>query len=441
MTPDNAFGTTTEEATNTVAGEAVDPVVQSTGTVTTGTASTFAATTAESIAPTSATIKLPPPKISADSVEFLTRELFHNNELLTGMTEDAFDRFSRAIEIVHFGADEVIFEEGAPGDCLYLIARGSVKISKKGRGGQQETLTYLSENNFFGEMALVDDGQRSAQATAHNECVLGRVDRNGWALLFGVAANEVLANYTRAITKRLRQNNQHFIEEMMRNERLSMLGTTVSSIVHDMNNPLCCIMGACDLLRSQHEGDPLIDRMTGLILDSVRRMEAMTRELMEFSRGTTQLNVQPTSVSQLLHALEQEFEECRAVNIAVETDVTDDDELELDSQRMLRVFSNLVRNAREAMQATGGRLKFRIQREGDAASFEVSDTGCGISSEVLPRIFEPFVTHGKANGTGLGLAISKSIVDAHGGKIAVQSAENAGTTFLITIPAAPKKEP
>ena len=439
MTPDNRFSSTTETAANLKPREATDAVVAPAPTVTTDTS--FAATAAEPLAPTPAKLKLPPPKISADSVEFLTRELFHNNELLIGMTEDAFDRFSRAIEIVHFAPDEVIFEEGAPGDSLYLIARGSVKISKKGRGGQQETLTYLSANDFFGEMALVDGGQRSAQATAHDECVLGRVDRRGWALLFAVAANEVLANYTRAITKRLRQNNQHFIEEMMRNERLSMLGTTVSSIVHDMNNPLTCIMGACEIMQSHCDEDPLIQRMTGMIRDAVRRMEAMTRELMEFSRGTTELNVQPTSISDLLAALEQEFEECRAVNIDVETDVHDDSELELDGQRMLRVFSNLVRNAREAMQATGGRLKFRVQRDGDAASFEVSDTGCGISAEVLPRIFEPFVTHGKANGTGLGLAISKSIVDAHGGKIAVQSGENAGTTFLITIPAGPKKEP
>ncbi|MBA2270250.1 MAG: HAMP domain-containing histidine kinase [Chthoniobacterales bacterium] len=68
-----------------------------------------------------------------------------------------------------------------------------------------------------------------------------------------------------------------------------------------------------------------------------------------------------------------------------------------------------------------------------------SDIGCGISAEVLPRIFEPFVTDGKASGTGLGLAISKSIVDAHGGRIAVQSAEKAGTTFLITIPSARRR--
>lgn len=378
--------------------------------------------------------------ISDASAEPLDRRLFRANVLLAGIPDAAFERFSSVIEIVEFAPEELIFEEGAPGDCAYLIARGSVKISKKGRGGHQETLTYLSQGDFFGEMALVDDGLRSAQATAHTACVLGRVDEKGWGLLFQVAANEVLGNFTRAITRRLRHNNQHFIEEMMRNERLSMVGATVSSIVHDMNNPLSCILAASEMMRA-HTKDPLVDRMAGLITDAVRRMEVMTREMVEFSRGTTQLDVRPTSVAELMRGLEQEFHECRVANIDVQTDVLDDGDLELDGQRMVRVLSNLLRNAREAMQNDGGRVKFRLARTGDATSFEVTDTGCGISAEVLPRIFEPFVTHGKVNGTGLGLAISKSIVDAHGGRIAVQSAENAGTTFLITIPAVPPKEP
>ena len=362
--------------------------------------------------------------------------VFRSNQLLTGISDAAFERFSSEIELVHFAPDELIFEEGATGDCAYLIASGSVKISKKGRGGQQETLTYLTEGDFFGEMALVDDGRRSAQATAHSDCILGRVNAQGWALLFQVAPAEVLGNFTRAITRRLRFNNQHFIEEVMRNERLSMLGATVSSIVHDMNNPLSSILAACELMRVQ-SSDPLVERMSGLISDSVHRLDLMTRELMEFSRGATQLHLKPTTASELLKSLEHDFEECRAVNIDVHTDIVEDCKLQVDAPRMVRVFSNLIRNARESMQTSGGELRFRLECKDDAVHFEISDNGCGIAPDVLPTIFEPFVTHGKTHGTGLGLAISKSIVDAHGGKIAVESAENVGTRFLITLPAEP----
>jgi signal transduction histidine kinase len=362
--------------------------------------------------------------------------VFRSNQLLTGMPEAAFERFSSEIELVHFAPEELIFEEGATGDCVYLIASGSVRISKKGRGGQQETLTYLTEGDFFGELALVDDGRRSAQATAQSDCILGRVNEGGWALLVQIAPAEVLGNFTRSVARRLRFNNQHLIEEVMRNERLSMLGATVSSIVHDMNNPLSSILAACELMRVRST-DPLVERMAGLISDSVHRMDLMTRELVEYSRGTTQLNVRPTSGSELLKGLAHEFEECRAVNIDVHTDVLEDCELRVDGPRMVRVFTNLVRNAREAMQTTGGELRFRLECKDDVVNFEISDNGCGIAPDVLPRIFEPFVTHGKTHGTGLGLAISKSIVDAHGGKIAVESAPNVGTKFLITLPAEP----
>src|SRR5205085_3839959 len=105
-------------------------------------------------------------------------------------------------------------------------AQGSIKISKRGRGGQQETLSYLSANDYFGDMALVDGGKRSARATAVGSTVLGRIDRETWDLLLHLAPQAVLTNFTRSITQRLRQNNQHFIEEMMRSERLSLLGTT-----------------------------------------------------------------------------------------------------------------------------------------------------------------------------------------------------------------------
>jgi signal transduction histidine kinase len=94
----------------------------------------------------------------------------------------------------------------------------------------------------------------------------------------------------------------------------------------------------------------------------------------------------------------------------------------------------LIRNAGEAMKKQQvHQLRFSIKRVDASVCFEVSDTGCGIPPELLPRIFEPFVTHGKVDGTGLGLAISKSVVEAHRGRISVSSSEK-GTTFHIELP-------
>jgi signal transduction histidine kinase len=365
-------------------------------------------------------------------LEPYVRDSFCKNELLVGISRQAYAQIADKIDIIRCGPDEIIFEEDDPGDSLYLIAQGSVKISKKGRASQQETLAYLMERDFFGEMALVDSGKRSAQAAAAGNIVLGRINRATWDLLLRLAPHEVLSNFTKSITRRLRSNNQHFIEEMMRNERLSLIGTTVGSIVHDMNNPISCILGACDVIRGTNQDD-LTGKMAGLIRDAVEKMEAMTRELIDFSRGNTQLNLHSISVGELLHKLEPDFAKCRPlVDVRIET--LYHGQMSVDRHRLQRVFGNLIRNARESMAKTEEKtLLFTVKRVESRVHFEVSDTGCGIPPQLLPQIFEPFVTHGKTNGTGLGLAISKAVVEAHRGLIWVKSSER-GTAFTIDLP-------
>jgi signal transduction histidine kinase len=131
--------------------------------------------------------------------------------------------------------------------------------------------------------------------------------------------------------------------------------------------------------------------------------------------------------------LERDFAKCGPY-VDVRVEVLYHEKLTLDRHRLLRVFSNLIRNAREAMKSKeGNQLRFVVQRADNHVRFEVSDTGTGIPGDLLPRIFEPFTTHGKANGTGLGLAITKSVVEAHGGTISVSSNEK-GTSFQIDLP-------
>jgi len=281
-------------------------------------------------------------------------------------------------------------------------------------------------------MALVDRGVRSAQASTVGETMLARVDRATWDLLLQFAPNEVMGNFTRSVTQRLRQNNQHFIEQMMLNERLSLMGTTISSIVHDMNNPISCILNACSVIGMKNQ-DPVTAQMTGIIRGSVKEMEMMTRELIDFSRGKTQLKIGAVSISDLLADLEPYLSKCRPY-IEVITQIDYQGMLEVDRHRILRVFGNLVRNAQQAMGAKeGNRLTISAKPVEDKVRFEFADTGCGIPGELLAEIFEPFVTHGKADGTGLGLAISKAVVEAHHGTISVMSNEK-GTTFQIDLP-------
>jgi len=357
---------------------------------------------------------------------------FRNNELLAGISDEMYAQVADKISVIECDPNEIIFEENDPGNSLYLIADGSVKISKKGRAGQQETLAYLMERDFFGEMALVDSGKRSAQAAAVDRVVVGRIDREGWDLLLHLAPHLVLGNFTRSVTKRLRHNNQHFIEEVMRNERLSLIGTTISSIVHDMNNPISCILCACEVIRKNNP-DGLTSEAAELIRDAIRKMETMTRELIDFSRGHTQLNYEAAGVRDLIQQVEADFSRYRP-KVELRVEVSYDGAIKVDRHRLLRVFSNLIRNAWEAMAESDEKiLRFSVKRVDARLRFEISDTGCGIPAQLLPRIFEPFVTHGKSNGTGLGLAISKAVVEAHHGTISVKSSDH-GTTFTVDLP-------
>jgi signal transduction histidine kinase len=362
--------------------------------------------------------------------------VFVQNALFTGLSPEVFETISKRIEILTLAPDEVLFKEDEPGDCLYLIAEGSIKISKRGRGGQQETLTYLPANDYFGEMALIDSGKRSAQATAVGATALGRIDRETWDLLLRLAPQRILTNFTHSVTQRLRQNNQHFIEQMMRSERLSLVGTTISSIVHDMNNPIGTILCACGIIQA-NSSDAGTQQLAGHIRDAIERMAAMTRELVDYSRGSTQLKLETVNVANFVRQLEPDFSKCRAgcdVRIQVEFEGS----VRMDRHRMLRVFGNLIKNAREAMTAGEQNvLGFSVRETESEVEFELSDTGHGIPSELLPKIFEPFVTEGKSNGTGLGLAIAKTVVDAHGGIITVNSS-TAGTTFRILLPISPE---
>lgn len=359
-------------------------------------------------------------------------EWFRQNALLKGIVGPAYAALEKEIAVFHYREGAVIFAENEPGDCMFLIARGSVKVSKKGRAGQQETLAHLLEGDFFGEMALIDGGRRSAQASAVGETVLGRIDRHTWLRLLRIAPQEVMNNFTQAVTQRLRHNNQHFIEQMMLNERLSLMGTTISSIVHDMNNPISCILSACSVIGMKNQ-DEVTTQMTTIIRNSVKEMEVMTRELIDFSRGRTQLKIAGITMSDLLNDLGPHLEKCRPY-IDVVTNIDYHGVLEVDRHRVLRVFGNLVRNAREAMGSKeGNRLTVSANQVNDKVRFAFADTGPGIPSDLLPEIFEPFVTHGKEDGTGLGLAISKAVVEAHHGTISVWSSDK-GTTFQIELP-------
>jgi signal transduction histidine kinase len=372
---------------------------------------------------------LPKPKQEANLV------LLRENRLFAGLSAASVEKIGAGISLRQFAANEIIFREGDPGDCLYLIIEGHVRISKTGRGGLQETLNFMSLGNFFGEMALVDGQPRSAQATATSPTVLGTVDDATFNRLLDEEPHTLHRNFLTSVVERLRGINSHFIAELMRNERLALVGTMANSIVHDLKNPLAAILSCTEMLENRVPDAGVLE-ITQIIKKASSRLEDMVQELLDFARGQSSLMLERHSAGSVLEELHSQFIQTLSPSIHVVRDVHVADDVNVDLGRFTRVLLNLVKNSVEAMPK-GGILRLGLRQEGQRVIFLIGDTGCGIPPEMLEKIFEPFVSFGKSKGTGLGMAIAKSVVESHGGQITVRSKVGIDTTIEVGLPALP----
>ena len=163
-------------------------------------------------------------------------------------------------------------------------------------------------------------------------------------------------------------------------------------------------------------------------------MSAMVEELLEFSRGKHQLNLQSISLAELMERfvlLHQDYLRQQKVDLELKSlDVP----LKADTDKLLRVLQNLVCNAAEELKEGGGRITISGGLSEGEVQICVRDNGPGIPDDIKDNLFEPFVTAGKKGGIGLGLAIAGSIVEAHGGRISCESRRGDGTAFYVTLP-------
>ncbi len=356
-----------------------------------------------------------------------------HNRLFEGLESDLLKQIRKQVDVLEFKSGEVVFHEGDPGDSLYLVGEASVKISKEDRGGREQVLDYIKPGNFFGEMALLEGKPRSAMATAAEPTLLGAVKEETFQHLLELAPSRLHMNFLRSISERLRSVNSHFINDVMLKERLSLVGSMAGSIIQDLKNPICIVRCCSDLIASE-TNDPHLRELTSMLDGAVDGMLATTQELLDYARGSTQLHKQLISIWGILDELNQQsLRLLPGKNIQFVKHIRYEGNVEIDRARFIRVLSNLIKNSREGMPG-GGILTLTTDLVQDQVAIRISDTGVGIPSELLPKLFEPFVTHGKTNSTGLGLAIAKSVVEAHGGRISLSSVQGSGTTVEIRLP-------
>jgi signal transduction histidine kinase/putative methionine-R-sulfoxide reductase with GAF domain len=217
-------------------------------------------------------------------------------------------------------------------------------------------------------------------------------------------------------------------------ERLSTLGRLLSGVMHDLRSPLTIVGGYVQLM--QAADDPALRREHAeIVREQLDVIGAMLRDLLAYARGEKPVLVRKIYLKKFFEQLERECDELaqgRRGHLEVVADAGG--AAYFDEGRMTRALHNLVRNALEAMDR-GGRVRVSSHADGDDLVVAVSDDGPGIPRSVRGKLFQPFVTSGKADGTGLGLFNVKKIVEEHGGEVQVRSSRR-GTTFTLRLPGA-----
>lgn len=240
-------------------------------------------------------------------------------------------------------------------------------------------------------------------------------------------AEDALASMQRQLTAALKQR-----------ERLAQLGQAVAKISHDLRNILTTAQLFAD--RMEDSDDPAVKRSAPKLINSISRAVNLCETTLAFGKAEEP----PPSLSRfMLHALVQEVLDSErppadAAQIDFVTDVAPNLVIRADREQMYRVLSNLVRNARQAIEATAkpGTIEIGAGEEPEGWWIRVQDTGPGLPERAKENLFQPFSGSVKKGGTGLGLAISAELVRGHGGRLELVRSDADGTEFKLHLPEA-----
>lgn len=304
---------------------------------------------------------------------------------------------------------------------------------------RQEHDSYLHRYISTGERRIIGIGrivvgERKDGSTFPMELAVGEAR---------VRNEQFFTGFIRDLTERRAQERrlQELQSELVHVSRLTAMGEMASSLAHELNQPLSAITsylrGAATLLKTaEPDKERIMDALNRSSAQALRAGDIIKR-LREFvAKGETQhAHEDPATLLEEAAALALVGAREQGVRVSLRCD-RDLPEIVVDKIQIQQVALNLIRNAVEAMETTGRReLSIGVKRQGDFAFFSVADTGIGIAPEIAEQLFRPFVTS-KANGMGVGLSICRTIIEAHGGRIAARANDGGGTVFEFTLPLA-----
>jgi signal transduction histidine kinase len=263
--------------------------------------------------------------------------------------------------------------------------------------------------------------------------------------------NAALQDRVREATSELRAKNEELVESygrvfalreaLARADQMAAVGHMAASVAHQVGTPLNLISGYVQMLREQQGVGSEVTRRLEIVQEQIAKVTVIVRTMLDHARQP--VPKERVDVGELLRRVSDVARpklDAQGVRLALHVArvpcvMADEVQLEL-------ALLNLVTNSLDAMPSGGATTMTVAPTPAGNVRIQVADTGTGIAPDLLPRIFEPWVTTKKAGrGTGLGLSITREVVSNHGGTITVKSEVGAGSVFTIELPAAPALEP
>jgi len=224
--------------------------------------------------------------------------------------------------------------------------------------------------------------------------------------------------------------------ELARKNRLADLGLVASHIAHEVRNGLMPLTLYSGLLKRNLESDPSSMTILGKLESGLKVLNTTVDDLLHFTADRKPERATTSTSTLIREVCEDIAPQLSAQQVEVRLDLAGEDQLSADANMLKRAFLNLVLNALDVMPS-GGILTITSHVNFGHLEIEFADTGCGLSSEQLTRVFDPFYST-KSTGTGLGLAIVQRVVEVHGGQVAAMNCPDFGAAFTLIFPQASK---
>ncbi|HDD24244.1 MAG TPA: cyclic nucleotide-binding domain-containing protein [Chloroflexi bacterium] len=392
--------------------------------------------------------------------------------ILFGLVEEDLDELAAAAIREEYAPGDIIIHEGDEGDAVYFIVQGSVEVIKQFKDGTERFLHTSGPGEPFGEMALLQEGGRTATVRAAEPLLVLKIPKEPFLNVLGRSPSLSVRVLVR-ITGRLRDADRQAIEDLSQANadlrralrKLEQLDRTKSDFIqvsaHELRTPVAALLGYTQMMQ-QHtkiQKDPELRILVEGVVTSTKRLHRIFNSILDVSRlMNNELEVihSPVNLAVVFEALEAELRPMlleRHLNLSVEVNGLPN--CSGDPDLLYKVFYHLINNAIK-YTPDGGQITVTArvtesEEIGKCVEVVVADTGIGITPNDLELIFEKFYRTGevalhssgttkfKGGGPGLGLAIAKGIVTAHGGRIWAESPGYdeeicPGSQFFVQLP-------